>query len=622
MSANLREDLFRQNARDLTPAQAGIGAPNLQNFWAGAGAFTSPGNLGRQMNSRTEPLVKNPAQDDYGIAFAEQKREDDLIARGVLSYVGVKRSQQTELERDQRASAGEDGNNNGVPDDEEDGSSPRSTWSRTVSQLISMAIDDINDQLGKTREEIALTQSELDQVREWLSDIKRQRAELAPQIAEQERVVENQKLASQKADTEALEQAKKVETQTAVHEKKQTEVTTQERVVAQKTVEEQQAAETLAAAKETTAVKTEEKVAADKQVDAVKQDYANFADGTIGYVNTQGNRAAVFKKTGPDGKEIFVTEGGSALSEQEMAALREASKNPDGTTSSDAELLARAKLYDHGKSESSALNYLQADNSAVYAGTAVESAKKDEQKAQTAWEGAAESLKVETGKLDTLRQELQTEQDKLTEEKRLLAEKQQKAAEEHEKLKGDEAKLQELKARDEALKTEQEKLETREQELTQKIEKLQQNEKKLLEAQQKLSDPAYQAKLKNMSPEQAAAELDKLPLSDGAKAQIAAEIKNAAPEASASPTAKGPTAIAATPSPTAEPLAAKASQSNGNISFANQDGHGLPDNDKAQKAFTAAASQTVAATESKKPEDELKVTTSAPTTQAPAAAMI
>lgn len=612
MSANLRVQ-FRKNAQDL-------------NFWGGAGADTSPARLAQWMGAGI-PENRDNAPDRTEPDISEDARLEMRIKRGdAVAELGAGIvSQQAKIELDQRGSgdgnysfgeSGPDYDGDGVPDDEEDGSSPRSTWSRTVSQIISMAIDDINDQLGKIDQELKLTDRQLAEIAANLERITRERAELAPQIEAQKQVVADQQVKVDAAQTAVTEQTAKVAKQTQIVEQKQTEVTAQEGVVAQKTVEEKQAADTLAAAKENTTVKAAEKVAADQKVEGVAQDYKDMAAGTLSYSNGKGSNIDVFKKTGPDGKEVLVDASGARLSEETLAAVRESNKNADGTVPSDTELTAKAKTFDESKVQSMRDDYRRFDNDAVYRDTAHRAAQKEEQKAQTAWESAADSLKTETQKLDTLKQELKDEQTKLDTEKQLLAEKQQKLEEEKKQLASDKEKLAALEEKDKALAKEQAALETQQKALTEKKQALLEQKEKLETAKEKLSDPAYQAKLKGMSPEQAAAELDKLPLSDGAKAQLAAEIKNTAPEASASPTAKGPTAIAATPSPTAEPLAAKSSQSNGSISFANQDGHGLQDNDKAQKAFTAAASQTVATEK----EDELKVTTPAPTTQAPAPA--
>lgn len=601
------QELFRQNARSLPP----------------------PMTAGEAERLRMEDRIK---------------RGDDVAELGA----GADLSQTAKISLEEHGAGGGnfvfgdsfvDENGDGVDDRRQDPSYVRrssgSSYQTAIRQTLDYTIAAIDRQLDKTRQDIALTQQELDQIDAWLSDIKRERAELAPKIDAQRKVVENQKLAVENAQVAVDDQAAKVEAQTKVVEQKQTEVKIQEGVVAQKTVEERQAAESLTIAKETTIVKAEEKVAADQKVDTLKSDYKTQTKDTIGYTNKDGNRASIFKKTAPDGTEILVTEGGSSLSEQEMAALREANKNADGTVPADSDLLARAKTYDAAKHETSALDYLQADNSAVYAGTALKTAQKEEQKAQTVWETAAESLKVETEKLDTLNKELKTEQDKLAEEQKLLAEKQQKLAEEKGKLVGDEAKLKELEQRDAELKAQQEKLEAQKQELTAKLEKLQQDEKKLEAAKTKLSDPDFQKDLAEgkISKEQFLKEVNDLPLPESEKTKIRAQIESAGP-APAPEKSSGPTAIAATgekasmgsaPSPTAQALATKASESGSSISFS---GSAFKDDNVAQNAFTAAASKDapktpeVAAAAPKTPDEDLKdkplVVATAPTAPTPA----
>lgn len=620
MSANpqAREREFRENAQDAQ----GV------SFWGGAGAFASDATLAQWMGGEKPDTALRDKPPQATTERDEEARLFALIENGSMVELGAGTNLPQWL-KDRLAGRGHGGENysfgepgsdfdgDGVRDDEENkGYSSRRQ--SLISYMIDTAIADIDYQLAKNREELDLISRELDQLIPLYEKLTRDLGEKGAQVAEQKNLVANDQKALDAAIIDADKAKIEFTAQNQVVERKQTEVTTQEGVVAQKTVEEQQAAQDLTVAKENTAVKTEEKVAADQQVEKVTQSYAELANGTTSYINAQGNRADIFKMTGPDGKEILVTGGGASLSDQEMSSLREANKNPDGSLPSDADLLAKAKQYDAGKMASVGLDYLRADNETVYKDTALKSAQKDEQKAQSVWETAADSLKTETQKLDTLKHELADEQKKLDEKERVLAEKQQKVEEAKEALANDKEKLAKLEAEYAEIAKQREEVKVKIDDLKEKQAKLIAENEKLEAAKTKLSDPAYQAKLKGMKPEEAAAELDKLGISAEAKAQIAAEIKNAAPEPAP---AKG-----ATPSPTAEALVAKAGSEPITLAPSSAAKDAEPETwppaseASSKMAFTAAANQTTAPTTTPAApaleEEELK---NQPTTLAAAA---
>ncbi len=495
----------------------------------------------------------------------------------------------------------EDGD--GIDDREQKDGGPRqSAWQRTMNAILDSAIADIDRQIADNNKEIALTAQQIQEITRLYDQVTRERAELAPQIAAMREQVRTDQETYDKAHAATVAQTAKVADQTRAVAQKQTEVTTQEAVVAQKTTEEQQAARTLAVAKENTVTKTEEKAAADKKVDDVAQAYKEMAAGTLSYSNGKGGNIDVFKKTGPDGKEVLVDASGALLSEQTMATVRDSNKNPDGTIPSDAELATKAKTFDESKVQSMRDDYRRFDNDAVYKNTALKSAQKDEQKAQSAWESAADSLKTETQKLGTLKQELSDEKTKLEHEQKELEQRQKEQAEAKAKLDGDKDKLAALEAKDAELAKKQEELKAQKEALEQKQQDLIEKNKQLESAKDQLSDPNYRKKLGEMSPEQAAAEINKLPLSKEMKADLAAEISHAKPDDS--PVAKGPTAIAdASPNPAATTQSApiQIRPSSSAAKGAEPDSWPSGSEKSMGSAFASAASPTTPT-----PDDELK----------------
>lgn len=547
-------------------------------------------------------------------------------------------SQQTKIALEERGLSGSsytfgddpvmlDEDGDGV-DDRKQEDAPRSSAYRMV---ISRAIDDamaaLDRRLYQIDDQIATIDRQLGDLSALQSRLKQERALNAALQQQQEGIIANRKVAIAAAQESFDQQLLKTQAQSERVEDKKIEFAAQQEVVAQKTVEEQQAAQNLATAKENTAVKTEEKVAADQKVEAVAQSYKDMASGTLSYLNDKGGKIDVFKKIGPDGKEVLVDASGALLSEQTITAIREANKNADGTVPSDTELTAKAKTFDAPKVQSMMHNYRFADNDAVYKDTALKSAQKDEQNAQTLWESAAESLKSETRKLDTLQQELNAEQKKLDQENKILAEKRQKLEEEKKALVQDEAKLAELKARDKELAEQQEKAAAQQRALEERKTALTAERKHIEEAKTKLADPAYQEKLKAMGPDAFLAEMNKLPISAADKAALADKVRAAAPAPAApsSPKPADTAQTAASPEPAkadnAIRVAPEKTGASAPTSLANTLYPDKKDGDVAQKAFAAAASP-AQATPDKKLEDEPAPKTAAPSAHAPAAAPV
>lgn len=508
----------------------------------------------------------------------------------------------------------EDGD--GIDDrEQEDGGPRQSAWQRTMNAILDSAIADIDRQIADNKEEIALTAQQIQDITRLYDQVTRERAELAPQIAAMREQVRTDQETYDKAHAATVEQTAKVADQTRAVAQKQTELTTQEAVVAQKTVEEQKAAQDLTAAKENTVTKTEEKAKANQDVGNVANTYLdNQANSTIGYTNENGHHVIILKKTGPDGKEYFVSAAGDKISEQDRIKLADANKNADGSTPSDTDLLSKAKTFDEDAWKQWIKNLQSAGNVVVAKDAELQNAQKDEQKAQSAWESAADSLKTETQKLGTLKQELSDEKTKLEHEQKELEQRQKEQAEAKAKLDGDKDKLAALEAKDAELAKKQEDLKAQKEALEQKQQDLIEKNKQLESAKDQLSDPNYRKKLEKMSPEQAAAEINKLPLSNEMKADLAAEISHAKPDDS--PVAKGPTAIAdASPNPASSTTQSAPIQIRPSSSAAKgaEPDSWPPSADKSMgSAFASAASPTPATPESAPtpatptPDDELK----------------
>jgi hypothetical protein len=463
--------------------------------------------------------------------------------------------------------------------------------------------------------QIAVTERDLAGLRESLSRIEAERAELAPLIARQREVLAAaQDVLSQREQAFTTQQNVVREQEATVDALKVQQAVKQEAVTVA-TANEQAASAELEQAKQTTQEKTELKTLTEQDVQTVKDKYEAESKTTL--KDDMGRE--IYRKVDAEGKPtldaegkaILVSPAGNVLSREEVKSL-ESHYGPD--------FRDKVALYDKQKMDSSTHAAFHAMEADFGAKNQLETAKKDEAQAQVKWEQSAEALKFAQGELTALNEKLATETEKLKVEQTKLAEERTKLEEQRKVVANEKEKLEQLEAKDRELAKQQADVKAQ---IDAKAKEL----GDLKTSADRLKDPDYARKVQSgeISYNQV---IQDLPASQ--RERMMAQY----PEPKAAPTLLPDTNPAAQRVVSTTPPTPAPTKPESGVTAASTLGDGpksLQDTGKAQLAFNTAAPDSPAKPEASpsapKPEEEKKeeekklvVSTSAPAPAAPAVA--
>lgn len=440
-------------------------------------------------------------------------------------------------------------------------------------------------------QQIALTERDLEKMRQGLAEIEARRAELAPLIAAQRQVVEAAQQAYDQQKAIVTGQESVVREQRATVDTLKAQLPAKQDAVETATATEQAAKVELDQAKQTTQEKTELKTLTEQDVQTAQKKYEAESATTL----KDGLGREIYRKVDengkpvldPDGKAVLVSPAGNGLSPEEVKALEDRYG---------ADFRDKAALYDKQKMDSMAHSAFHAQEADFGAQNQLGTAKTNEAQAQVKWEKADDALRYAQGELATLNEKISTETEKLKVEEAKLAEERAKLAEKAKTLENEKEKLAEIEAQDKALALKQ-------QEMNDQIKAQEKKLSDLKATQEKMKDPEYQKSIKNpedlenaLPPELRQDFVSKYPMPK----QMLPDTNPAAERV-----------VSTTPAPSSPSV----SKPESGVTVASALGNGpksLEDNGKVQTAFNTVAPNTSVVSTDPKLEEEKKLVASAP----------
>lgn len=343
------------------------------------------------------------------------------------------------------------------------------------------AYERLQQTLDALDERIALTEHDLQEMREALSKIEAERAELTPLIAAQKQVVEAAQKTVDAQQVVVGQQEKVVADQKATVDGLNAQLPAKQEAVATATATEQAAKVELDQAKETSAEKTELKSLTEADLQTTQKTYEAQSATTI--KDERGRE--IYKKVDENGKESLVSPAGNGLSPDEVKALE---------TKYGTGFMDKVAVYDKEKMADDARRALQASEADFGAQNQLTEAKTNEAQAQVKWEKAGEALEYAQGELTALSEKLATETEKLKVEQEKLIEERAKLEELRKTLVNETEKLKALEDRDRELAQQQAEMNSSIDEKVQEMDKL---KSARADVQQKMNDPKFVEGLQN-----------------------------------------------------------------------------------------------------------------------------